>query len=92
MIKGTWKKEHKTFACIDAALTFLRKDYVYRRWDGDGIEKTWRSFLQNKMHRVLKNTVSLDVQDSNMWLKRVTHSCYLEGGQRGNQQLGRAQT
>ena len=47
---------------------------------------------QNKMHRVLKNTVSLDVQDSNMWLKRVTHSCYLEGGQRGNQQLGRAQT
>ena len=36
MIKGTWKKEHKTFACIDAALTFLRKDYVYRRWDGDG--------------------------------------------------------
>ena len=53
MLKGTWKKEHKTFACIDAALTFLRKDYVYRRWDGDGIEKTWRSFLQNKMHRVL---------------------------------------
>ena len=51
--RGTWRMEHTTFACIDAALALLRKDHVYRRWDGDGIEKTWRSFLQNKWKRVL---------------------------------------
>ena len=53
MLKGTWWRQNKTFACIDAALALLRKDRVYRRWDGDGIGKTWRSFLQTKWTRVL---------------------------------------
>ena len=53
MLKGTWWRQNTAFSSIDAALAFLHKDYVYRRWDGDGIEKTWRSFLQTKWTRVL---------------------------------------